>query len=90
MLREHGIVKDKKFFGLKKNVQPWYYEQQQLGFNYRMSDISAALGNSQLSHLKLFLKKRNQIAQIYENKLNKNYISFQKIQKIVTHQGTYL
>ena len=81
MLREHGIVKDKKFFGLKKNVQPWYYEQQQLGFNYRMSDISAALGNSQLSHLKLFLKKRNQIAKIYENKLNKNYISFQKIQK---------
>ena len=81
MLREHGIVKERKFFNLKKKDQPWYYEQQLLGYNYRMSDISAALGNSQLSSLKLFIKKRNKIAKIYEKKLNKKFISFQKIEK---------
>jgi len=81
MLREHGIVKERKFFNIKKKDQPWYYEQQLLGYNYRMSDISAALGNSQLSSLKLFVKKRNEIAKIYEKKLNKKFISFQKIEK---------
>tara|TARA_B100001063_G_C16773912_1_gene563671 strand:- start:3228 stop:4388 length:1161 start_codon:yes stop_codon:yes gene_type:complete len=81
MLREHGIVKEKKFFNLKKNIKPWYYEQQDLGFNYRMSDINASLGNSQFSHLKLFLEKRNIIASIYEKKLNKKFITFQKIHK---------
>ena len=43
-----------------------------------MSDISAALGSSQLTHLKLFIKQRNKIAQIYEKKLNKKFITFQK------------
>ena len=41
MLREHGIVKEKRFFQIKKKDQPWYYEQDQIGYNYRMSDISA-------------------------------------------------
>ena len=81
MLREHGIVKEKRFFQIKKKDQPWYYEQHHLGYNYRMSDISAALGNSQLTHLKLFIKQRNKIAQIYEKKLNKKFITFQKIDK---------
>ena len=81
MLREHGIVKEKRFFQIKKKDQPWYYEQHHLGYNYRMSDISAALGNSQLTHLKLFIKQRNKIAQIYEKKLNKKFITFQKINK---------
>ena len=81
MLREHGIVKEKKFFNIKRNVKPWYYEQQELGFNYRMSDINASLGSSQFSHLKLFVRKRNKIAKIYEKKLNKKFITFQKIEK---------
>ena len=47
----------------------WYYEQQNLGFNYGMSDISAALGLSQFNKLKMFLK-RNYLAKNYNKLLN--------------------
>ena len=50
MIRSHGITKDRDFFKIK-NQPPWAYEQQELGFNYRMSDIHAALGISQLSRI---------------------------------------
>ena len=49
----------------------WYYEQIDLGYNYRMSDIHAALGLGQLNHINEFLKKRNKIAEIYNKKLKK-------------------
>ena len=49
-LRSHGIEKNQDHFEYLANG-PWSYEQQSLGFNYRMSDISAALGISQLTRL---------------------------------------
>ncbi len=81
ILREHGIVKNKRQFKKKKNVQPWYYEQQQLGFNYRISDINAALGASQIDHINNFLKKRDQISKVYKKKIFNNYVEFQKYEK---------
>ncbi len=81
VLREHGIVRDKKRFKNKKYLQPWYYEQQQLGFNYRISDINAALGASQIDHIKNFLKKRDLISKIYKKKLFNNLVDFQKFEK---------
>ena len=81
VLREHGIVRDKKLFKNKKYLQPWYYEQQQLGFNYRISDINAALGASQIDHLKNFLKKRDQISKIYKKNFFNNLVDFQKCEK---------
>ncbi len=69
LLRSHGNTRDKKQMGNKKDA--WYYEQIDLGFNYRMTDIQAALGSSQLKRLDLFIKKRHQIAQKY-NQLLKN------------------
>lgn len=77
MLREHGIVREKNLFKNKKQIKPWYFEQQYLGFNYRLSDINAALGSSQVDHLNKFLKKRNNIAQIYYKNLT-DKIEFQK------------
>ena len=45
----------------------WYYEQQDIGFNYRMTDIQSALGISQLDNLRKFVKRRNDILRIYKD-----------------------
>ena len=68
MLRNSGITRNQKLMK-KQNQGSWYYEQQLLGYNYRMTDIQAALGISQLSKLGKFIKKRNQIAKRYNNLL---------------------
>jgi len=70
-LRAHGIsrvnfknqdmAKDKK-----GNINPWYYEMQNLGFNYRITDIACALGISQLKKLDIFIEKRKEIAKSYD------------------------
>lgn len=76
MLRNHGITKEKKrFVGRHVTRSPghqslvaadgWYYEMQYLGFNYRMTDIQAALGYSQLKKLRIFVAKRREIAERY-------------------------
>jgi UDP-4-amino-4,6-dideoxy-N-acetyl-beta-L-altrosamine transaminase len=70
MLRTHGITKDKKKFKYKKNNEPWYFEQQLLGYNYRMNEIEATLGISQLRSLDTFIKKRLKIAKIYDKYLS--------------------
>lgn len=64
--RTHGITKSPDLM-LDKDPAPWYYEQHDLGFNYRLSDIHAALGISQLAHLDDFVEKRNQIANYYDS-----------------------
>lgn len=65
MDRSHGITRDP---GLMQESDPgaWYYEQQRLGFNYRMTDINAALGLSQLSRLDEFIERRHAIARTYD------------------------
>lgn len=64
LLRSHGIVKDTQQL-LRPAEGDWYYEQQDLGFNYRMTDLSAALGISQMQHIDAFVSKRNQLATEY-------------------------
>jgi dTDP-4-amino-4,6-dideoxygalactose transaminase len=49
---------------------PWYYEQQLLGYNYRLTDIQAALGLSQLKKLPAFLRRRKEIAHMYDEALD--------------------
>ena len=64
-LRTHGITKD--FSEMKKDPDgPWYYEQHELGYNYRMPDLNAALGISQLRKLKEFVEKREDLSKYYD------------------------
>ena len=71
MLRSHGITRaPEKFVGGERLSQapfpPWYYEQQLLGFNFRMTDIHAALGTSQLDRLETYVDRRNTLAHRYD------------------------
>jgi dTDP-4-amino-4,6-dideoxygalactose transaminase len=74
LFRTHGITKDPSRFQLEtrnskletgNSVGDWYYEMQHLGFNYRMSDIHAALGMSQLRKIDRFVSRRREIARQY-------------------------
>jgi len=64
LLRTHGITRNNS---LMKRIPdgPWYYEQIDLGFNYRMSDIHAALGISQMKRIDEYIEKRHNIVEKY-------------------------
>ena len=69
MLRSHGTTNDPEKM-TEDSHGPWYYQQIALGFNYRMTDVEAALGLSQLKKLPGFLEKRNTLAKYYDNLLS--------------------
>jgi perosamine synthetase len=67
-LRNHGITKDAgRLLDRPSADKPWYYEMQELGFNYRMTDIQAALGVSQLKKIESFIARRNEVAAYYND-----------------------
>ena len=80
VFRNHGISRDIKKYQKKIN-QKWYYEQIDLGYNYRMNELQAALGISQLKKLDNFNLKRNKIANFYKKNLKNLPIKFQEIDK---------
>jgi dTDP-4-amino-4,6-dideoxygalactose transaminase len=63
-VRTHGITRDVNLFS-NSSEGPWYYEQIDLGFNYRLTDIAAALGLSQFERIDSFVAKRNEISRNY-------------------------
>lgn len=70
-LRSHGIVRNQKdMINIKHGS--WYYEQRYLGFNYRLNDLQAALGISQLKKLNFFVKERHKIVSTYNNYFKNN------------------
>jgi len=92
MFRSHGITRDPLRFS--KNGQPsdgaqasqntpapWYYEQQMLGFNYRMTDIHAALGQSQLESLDAYVERLNALPRRYDIALKDLPIQLPTVQK---------
>ncbi len=69
MLRTHGITKDAELL-TNPDEGAWYYEQQMLGYNYRLTDLQAALGVAQMGRLNSFLEKRRLLAKRYREKLS--------------------
>jgi perosamine synthetase len=72
-LRNHGMTKDRLKFKTKNSEYieaPWYYEMQNIGFNFRMTDLQAALGISQISRLNSFVAKRREIVNQYNEAFN--------------------
>jgi UDP-4-amino-4,6-dideoxy-N-acetyl-beta-L-altrosamine transaminase len=68
LLRSHGITRDPALMSRPMDG-PWYYQQVTLGFNYRMTDMQAALGASQMVRLDSYVKRRHEIAQRYNDLL---------------------
>lgn len=78
LLRTHGITKNNEL--LHENHGGWYYEMQELGFNYRLTDIQAALGISQLQRAGEGIIRRQQIAERYRKAFcNKEQITLPEI-----------
>jgi UDP-4-amino-4,6-dideoxy-N-acetyl-beta-L-altrosamine transaminase len=67
--RSHGITRETARLH-QADSGPWYYEQQQLGFNYRMTEMQAALGVSQLDSLDDWIDRRHQLADTYDQALS--------------------
>jgi dTDP-4-amino-4,6-dideoxygalactose transaminase len=68
LLRSHGITKDPD--KLIDNPGPWYYEMHDCGYNFRLTDIQAALGISQIKRLDEFKRRRKEIVKIYNSSLS--------------------
>ncbi|HVJ13817.1 MAG TPA: UDP-4-amino-4,6-dideoxy-N-acetyl-beta-L-altrosamine transaminase [Polyangiaceae bacterium] len=69
VFRSHGMVHELERFEYAPTT-PWYYEQQELGYNYRITDVQCALGLSQLGKLDRFLARRRELAALYDRALS--------------------
>lgn len=69
-MRSHGITRNIEL--MENKDDPWYYEQVDLGYNYRMPDINAALGISQMKKLDVFINKRKELSSLYSEILKDN------------------
>jgi len=79
LLRSHGITRDRARFTSHSLhfTEPWYYEMQNLGFNYRLTDFQCALGLNQMGKLDNFVQRRRRIAAAYNE-------AFSSIDEIIT------
>lgn len=75
LFRSHGITRNEEM--LTKNEGGWYYEQLDLGYNYRITDIQCALGISQMKKLDRFVARRREIAARYDK-------AFAEVEQIIT------
>jgi len=89
MLRSHGIDKeDKMDFGSEAS---WAYNMHELGRNYRMTDIQAALGLSQMNKIEGFIRRRNEIAELYHTLLSEySFVEIPETPAFATTHGWHL
>ena len=83
LYRTHGITKDPAL--LQENHGGWYYEMQDLGYNYRITEFQAALGISQLKRLNWSIERRNEIAKKYDEAFANTSILTPFRAKNITH-----
>lgn len=83
LYRTHGITKNPAL--LEKNDGGWYYEMQELGYNYRITEMQAALGISQLKRLDWSIERRNEIARKYDEAFAGTIIKTPFRTEIITH-----
>lgn len=88
LLRSHGITRDTELMTHEADG-PWYYQQIDLGFNYRMTELQAALGVSQMKRLNDITKKRHEVAKRY-NELLKDLPLMTPYQDSQGHSGLHL
>ena len=82
-LRSHGITKNPEEFINTINAG-WHYEQHLLGFNYRITDIHAVLGSSQLKRINSFISTRREISKRYFNELDHESLNMPTLEEIST------
>jgi dTDP-4-amino-4,6-dideoxygalactose transaminase len=83
-LRSHGITREAEEM-TESPHGPWYYQQIELGFNYRLTEMQAALGLSQMQLLDTFVSERHRIADHYDEALG----AFPAIVRPWQHLGSY-
>ena len=86
-LRTHGITTRKELMQKRPENEIWNYQQIELGFNYRMNDIQAALGINQMKRLDDYIKSRHKIAKIYDKELNE--LAIEKPFQSVNNYSSY-
>lgn len=69
LLRSHGVTRNPDLIDVESHG-PWYYEQLELGFNYRMTDFQGAMGASQITRLDEFVRQRHIVAKRYDEALD--------------------
>ncbi|WP_448213105.1 UDP-4-amino-4,6-dideoxy-N-acetyl-beta-L-altrosamine transaminase [Colwellia sp. MEBiC06753] len=87
LYHSHGITRENLHSDV--NQQPWYYEQQVLGFNYRMSELHAALGVNQLNKINAFVETRNQLAQYYLDALQVDSLLSENVSPLIPSPDCY-
>ncbi len=78
LLRSHGITRDPGEM-TAESEGAWYYQQIDLGFNYRMTDIHAALGRSQMERLEAYVARRHELVGRYREELSGLPVTFQRV-----------
>ncbi len=88
LFRSHGITRDHELMTQEPDG-PWYYQQIELGYNYRMTDLQAALGISQMGRLDAFVSRRHALAKRYDNLLD-NILVTKPVQNPDSYSGLHL
>lgn len=68
LFRSHGVTRNESLM-TQPTHGPWYYEQTELGYNYRMTDLQAALGSSQMRRVDAYVSRRHELAERYDAEL---------------------